>query len=138
MKFKISIMISISLLLYAMVFFISWALPLIAEHKTNFSQSMLLEWAIDLFRHPVTSAKLMYVERNPFFILGMIAATVFIVYTCFKMFSNKDYENVSDRYGVQGTSRFAHPKEIFRGNEIIGLQEDKLNEVILKSMSKKE
>lgn len=137
MKFKITMLISISLLLYAMVFLISWTLPLIAEHKTDFNLSTLLEWSIDLYSHPISSAKLMYFDRNPLFILGMIAATVLVIYTCFKMFSKKGYENVSDRYGVQGTSRFANYKEIFKKKEMIGLKENKLHEIILQSMSKK-
>lgn len=132
---KIIILLILTVVLYFVVYYTASVIPFMGEMKMNLTSKSLVEFTKDLFANPVDNIQLLIEDRNPIFILGMIAATIFIIYMCFKIKSKKDYENVSDRYGVQGTSRFASNKEIFKKTEIIKLNENKLNEVILNSMS---
>lgn len=126
----------LSLLLYAMVLFLSGILPLIGEHKTSFNQSILVEYTIDLMWHPFSTAKAMIIDGNPLFIIGMIAATGVIVYMIVKMFSKKAYENVGENYGVQGSARFAKNKELFIDEQLWHLESNQLNSIIVNGFKK--
>lgn len=134
---KILILFFLVLFLYILVFFTAAVIPFLSDMKMNFTGQDLFEFTKDLFLNPISNAQLLIEDRNPIFIIGMPAATILIIYMIFKFYSKKDYENVSDRYGVQGTSRFALNKEIFKKNEIEGLNKNKLNQIILNSMSQK-
>lgn len=78
----------------------------------------------------------MIISGNPLFIIGMIAATGVIVYMIVKMFSKKDYENVGENYGVQGSARFAKNKELFIDEQLWHLDSNLLNNIIVNDFKK--
>lgn len=55
----------------------------------------------------------MHAAQNPMLYVSTGAALFLFIYLLFKT-RHKEYENVGDKYGVQGSSRWARNVEVFK------------------------
>lgn len=85
---------------------------MVAEYKTEFSTYILGNYMLDVFLHPIENITEMYLVRNPLLFISIGASIILYIYLIYKT-RHKDYENVGDKYGVQGSSRWAKKSEIF-------------------------
>lgn len=130
MKLKIGLLLILSFIFFILVLFLSGIIPLMGEYRTEFTKFVLIDYTIDLILHPISNVKNMLEDRNPLFILGMSSSFLLLIYMAFKMFRKKDYENVGDKYGVQGSARFARNKEIFNEAHIQTCDEKQIMTII--------
>uniref|UniRef100_UPI003F49670E hypothetical protein n=1 Tax=Niallia taxi TaxID=2499688 RepID=UPI003F49670E len=113
MKIKATIFIILFVFLFYFSLFVAGFLPFISEHKKEFSTELLSEYAVDIVVHPFDNIMEMHAEQNPMLYVSTGAAAFLFVYLLFKT-RHKDYENVGDKYGVQGSSRWARKVEVFK------------------------
>ncbi len=118
LKLKIVLFTFFFVFLFYLSLFIAGFIPFIAQYKTEFRPELLNEYITNIIFHPIDSINQMLVNQNPLLFVAMGAALLLFVYLIYKT-KTKDYENVSDTYGVQGTSRWAKKKEIFKVPEDI-------------------
>lgn len=130
MKTKISIFTVLLVFLFYLSLFIAGFLPLISEYKTELSPFVILDYTRDIILHPILNIKEMYAVENPMLFLSMGAALFLYIFLIYKS-RPKDYENVGDKYGVQGSSRWAKKAEIFNVPEQITVipSKDMFNEI---------
>lgn len=113
MKLKITLFTLLFAFLFYLSLFIAGFIPFVAEYKTEFSQEVVLDYTKDIILHPVENIKQMHAAENPLLYLSTGAAFILFIYLLYKT-RKKDYENVGERYGVQGSSRWAKSSEIFK------------------------
>ncbi|TRZ39292.1 hypothetical protein CEQ21_07950 (plasmid) [Niallia circulans] len=113
MKLKMIIFTLLFIFLFYFSLFIAGFFPFIAEHKKEFSTEVLGDYSINILVHPFENINEMHEEKNPMLYVSTAAAFVLFIYILFKT-RHKDYENVGDKYGVQGSSRWARNTEIFK------------------------
>lgn len=117
--------------------FIAGFFPFIAEYKKDFSTEVLGVYSINILVHPFENIIEMHEEKNPMLYVATAAALVLFIYLLFKS-RHKDYENVGDKYGVQGSSRWARNIEIFKVPEQITIVSSKKMYSELKKTLKKD
>jgi len=108
-------------LLELIVINIAGILPFIAAHKGNISGAPYVDYITENSLHPIDSSTLMIEEKNPLFFIGSGAVVCFSVYAVFFMKGSKGKYQLADRYGVHGSSRFAHKHEIFKHGETVAV-----------------
>jgi hypothetical protein len=108
-------------LLEIIVINIAGILPFIAAHKANISGAPYMEFITKNLLHPIEKATLMIEEKNPLFCLGSVAVVLLAFYAAFFMKGAKGKYQLADKYGVHGSSRFAHKHEIFKPGETVGV-----------------
>lgn len=113
MKLKITIFFTLFIFLFYLSLFVAGFLPFIAEHKINFSPDVIWDYTLDIIFHPIMNIKEMHSEQNPMLYLCTGAAFGLFIYLFYKT-RQKDYENVGDKYGVQGSARWATTTDIFK------------------------
>lgn len=113
MKLKIMIFTLLFVFLFYFSLFIAGFIPFVAEYKTEFSPGVVLEYTKDIMLHPIENIKQMHANENPMLYISTVAAFILFIYLLYKS-RKKDYENVGERYGVQGSSRWAKNLEIFK------------------------
>ncbi|MCM3603117.1 hypothetical protein M3175_20470 [Robertmurraya korlensis] len=113
MKSKIIVFTFFFIFLFFFSIFLSGFLPFIAEYKMAINSNLIMEFTKDIILHPIKNIKEMHAEQNPLLYLSMAAALFLFIYILYKS-RNKNYENVGERYGVQGSSRWAKKHEIFK------------------------
>lgn len=113
MKLKITIFTFLFLFLFNIALLISGFIPFIAENKKDFSPDVVMDYTTDMVLHPIENIKEMHAAKNPMLYLSTGAAVFLFFYLIYKS-RKKNYENVGDRYGVQGSSRWARNSEIFK------------------------
>ncbi|SEO06943.1 hypothetical protein SAMN04489762_3407 [Terribacillus saccharophilus] len=118
MKLKISIFAFLFIVLFYLALFIAGFIPFIAENKQDFSGEAVTEYALDTVLHPIGNIQKMYEVANPLLYISLGAMLVLFVYLIYKT-RHKDYQNVGEKYGVQGSSRWAKNEEIFKMPEQI-------------------
>ncbi|WP_110925964.1 hypothetical protein [Bacillus massiliglaciei] len=118
MKFKITVFSILAVFLFYFSLFIAGFIPFVAEYKTEFSPRVVLDYTKDIFFHPIVNIQEMHAEENPMLYVSTGVAFILLIYLLFKS-RNKNYENVGDKYGVQGSSRWARNPEIFKVPEQI-------------------
>lgn len=118
MKIKIIIFSLLFVFLFYFSLFVAGFLPFISEHKKEFSTELLSDYAVDILAHPFKNIMEMHTAQNPMLYVSTGAALFLFVYLLFKT-RHKDYENVGDKYGVQGSSRWARNVEVFKVPEQI-------------------
>jgi len=118
MKLKISIFTFLFVVLFYLALFIAGFIPFIAENKQDFSGEAVTEYALDTVLHPIGNIQEMHEEANPLLYISLAAMLVLFIYLLYKT-RHKDYQNVGEKYGVQGSSRWAKKEEIFKVPEQI-------------------
>lgn len=118
MKLKVAIFSMLFVFLFYFSLFIAGFIPFIAEFKTEFSPGVVKDYTIDILLHPIMNIKEMHATENPMLYISLVAAFVLFIYLIYKA-RRKNYENVGERYGVQGSSRWAKNTEIFKVPEQI-------------------
>lgn len=113
MKLKITIFTLPFLFLFYFSLFIAGFIPFVAEYKTEFSPEVVLDYTKDIILHPIENLKQMHADENPVLYVSTGAAFILFIYLLYKS-RKKNYENVGERYGVQGSSRWAKNTEIFK------------------------
>lgn len=98
--------------------YISGLLPFLAEHKKVFEIHMLGDYSLNILLHPVKNSIVMIEAENPLFFISMGAAFFLFIYIMYKT-RTKNYENVGEKYGVQGSSRWAKKDDIFNHRDQI-------------------
>jgi NADH:ubiquinone oxidoreductase subunit 5 (subunit L)/multisubunit Na+/H+ antiporter MnhA subunit len=111
MKLKIGIFTFLFVFLFYMALFIAGFIPFIAEHKQNFSGEIIQDYALDTLLHPVANIQAMHEASNPLLYITLGAALGVFIYLLYKT-RHRDYENVGEKYGVQGSSRWAKKVEV--------------------------
>ncbi|WP_079707716.1 hypothetical protein [Paraliobacillus ryukyuensis] len=130
MKLKVAIFSLLTVFLFYFSIFLAGILPFIASMKTNLTGDSVLEFSLNILLHPINNIQTMIDNKNPLLFVCFGASIVLIVYLMYKS-RRRDYENVSDRYGVQGTARWATKAEIFNvEDEIIVHPENKMLDTI--------
>jgi uncharacterized membrane protein len=134
--FGIRLLLTIFLLvlLELVVINIAGILPFIASHKANISGAPYMDFITENLLHPIESSTLMIEEKNPLFFLGSVAVALLSFYAAFFMKSAKGKYQLADKYGVHGSSRFAHKHEIFKHGETVGVPEKQLMKDLKASM----
>lgn len=122
-QFGIRLFLAIFLIVIVELIVINLAsfLPFIAEHKTNVTSALIMDFVTQNVLHPIDASTSMIDDKNPLFILGSGAAIILVLYVAFFMKGNKGKYELADKYGVHGSSRFAHKHEIFKQGETIGV-----------------
>lgn len=118
MKVKLAIFSMLFIFLFYLSVFIAGFIPFIAAHKTEISSMLIIDYLKDIINNPIINIKEMYKERNPMLFITLGTSLGLFIYLLFKT-RNKDYENVGETYGVQGSSRWAKKHEIFKVPEQI-------------------
>ncbi|PTY92314.1 hypothetical protein [Heyndrickxia sporothermodurans] len=118
MKLKIAIFSILFVFLFYFSIFIAGFIPFIAEYKTEFSPEVIMDYTKDIVFHPILNIKEMHAAANPMLYISLGAAFFLFIYLLLKSRS-KNYENVGEKYGVQGSSRWAKNSEIFKVPEQI-------------------
>ncbi|MCM3032556.1 MULTISPECIES: hypothetical protein [Bacillaceae] len=118
MKLKITIFSILFVFLFYFSIFIAGFIPFIAEYKTEFSPGVIMDYTKDIIFHPIMNIKEMHVAANPMLYISLGAAFFLFIYLLLKSRS-KNYENVGEKYGVQGSSRWAKNHEVFKVPEQI-------------------
>lgn len=121
-------------LLEMIVINIAGILPFIAAHKSNISGAPYMEFITKNLLHPIEIATLMIKEKNPLFFLGSGAVVLLTFYATFFMKGAKGKYQLADKYGVHGSSRFAHRHEIFKQGETVGVPVNQLMKDLEASM----
>lgn len=121
-------------LLELIVINIAGIVPFIAAHKANLSGAPYFEFLTDNLLHPIASSTLMIEEKNPLFFLGSVAVVLLSFYATFFMKGAKGKYQLADKYGVHGSSRFAHKHEIFKQGETVGVPVNQLMKDLEASM----
>ncbi|WP_391731324.1 hypothetical protein [Streptomyces sp. NPDC014685] len=137
MKIKIISFSLVFIFLFYFSLFIAGFFPFIAEYKKDFSTEVLGVYSINILVHPFENIIEMHEEKNPMLYVATAAALVLFIYLLFKS-RHKDYENVGDKYGVQGSSRWARNIEIFKVPEQITIVSSKKMYSELKKTLKKD
>jgi hypothetical protein len=134
--FGIRLLLTIFLLvlLELAVINIAGILPFIVAHKANISGAPYMDFITENLMHPIGSSTLMIEEKNPLFFLGSGAVILFSFYAAFIMKGGKGKYQLADKYGVHGSSRFAHKHEIFKQDEIVGVPDKQLMKDLEASM----
>lgn len=118
MKLKITIFTLVFVFLFYFSILVAGFIPFIAEYKTEFSPDVIMDYALDILFHPIMNIKEMHAAANPMLYVSLGAAVFLFIYLLYKSRS-KNYENVGEKYGVQGSSRWAKNKEVFKVPEQI-------------------
>lgn len=118
MKLKVAIFSILFVFLFYFSIFIAGFIPFIAEYKTEFSPGVVMDYTKDIIFHPIINIKEMHAAENPLLYVSLGAAFFLFIYLLYKSRS-KNYENVGEKYGVQGSSRWAKNAEIFKVPEQI-------------------
>lgn len=121
MKLKIIIFTILFVFLFYFSVFLAGVLPFIAKYKAKFDEfkvEVLWDYTGDIILHPIENIKLMHAAANPLLYLSTSAALFLFIYLLFKS-RQKNYENVGEKYGVQGSSRWAKNSEILKVPEQI-------------------
>jgi hypothetical protein len=118
MKLKIIIFTLLLIFFFYFSLFIAGFIPFIAEYKMNFSTEIVLDYTKNIVFHPIENIEQMHAAKNPMLYGSTGAAFILFIYLLFKS-RKKNYENVGERYGVQGSSRWAKNVEIFKVPEQI-------------------
>ncbi|KGX85176.1 hypothetical protein [Pontibacillus litoralis] len=112
MKIRIFIFIPLAVFLFYFSLFVSGIIPLFAEYKMEMRPIYILHFIEDIVFNPINQINAMYSAQNPLLIISMITLFLLYIYLIYKS-RPKKYENVGDKYGVQGSSRWAKNSEIF-------------------------
>ncbi|MCK1995447.1 hypothetical protein MPH61_23275 [Peribacillus muralis] len=112
MKLKTIIFTILFVTLFYLSLFIAGFIPFIAENMTEFSSEVVLNYTKDIIIHPIENIKQMHAAGNPILYVSTGAAFILFIYLLYKT-RKKNYENVGERYGVQGSARLAKNAEIF-------------------------
>ncbi|MCM3113641.1 hypothetical protein [Lederbergia lenta] len=118
MKTKIMIFITLFIFLFYFSLLFAGFLPFVAENKKEFNADLILNYTKDIVLHPIENIKEMHAAENPMLYVSTGAALILFIYLLYKTRS-KDYENVGEKYGVQGSSRWAKKSEIYNVPEQI-------------------
>ncbi|PKR83045.1 hypothetical protein [Heyndrickxia camelliae] len=118
MKFKVFLFTLLFIFLWYMSIFTAGFLPFIAKHKKDFSLEVLNQYILDILLHPFKNIIEMISVANPLVYICMGAAFFIFIYILIKT-RGKNYETVGEKYGVQGSSRWAKKAEIFKVPEQI-------------------
>lgn len=118
MKLKVAIFSILFVFLFYFSIFFAGFIPFIAEYKTEFRPGVVLDYTKDIIFHPIMNIKEMHAAENPLLYVSLGAAFFLFIYLLYKS-RNKNYENVGEKYGVQGSSRWAKNAEIFKVPEQI-------------------
>ncbi|MBV7508891.1 hypothetical protein KW850_27185 [Bacillus sp. sid0103] len=134
--FGIRLLLTIFLLalLELVVINIAGILPFVAAHKENISGAPYMGFITENLLHPIESSTLMIEEKNPLFFLGSVAVVLLSFYAAFFMKGAKGKYQLADKYGVHGSSRFAHKHEIFKHGETVGVPDKQLMKDLEASM----
>ncbi|MGG3662988.1 hypothetical protein [Bacillus gobiensis] len=118
MKLKVTIFTLLFVFLFYFSLFIAGFIPFVAEYKTEFSPAVVLDYSKNIILHPIENIKQMYEAENPMLYLSTGAAFFLFIYLLYKS-RKKNYETVGEKYGVQGSSRWAKKSEIFNAPDQI-------------------
>lgn len=124
MKLKISLFTILFIFLFYLSLFIADFLPFIAAYKTKFNMTALSKYTMGIILHPIENIKQMHAAENPMLYVSLGAAFILFIFLLYKT-RHKDYENVGEKYGVQGSSRWAKNEEIFKVPEQITIVPEK-------------
>ncbi|MDR4950468.1 hypothetical protein [Neobacillus cucumis] len=113
---------------------IAGILPFIAAHKDNLSGAPYFKFFSDNLQHPIENSSHMIEEKNPLFFLGSGGVILVSFYATFFLKGAKGKYQLADRYGVHGSSRFAHKHEIFKQGETVGVPINQLMKDLEASM----
>ncbi|AIF68384.1 hypothetical protein GZ22_18275 (plasmid) [Terribacillus saccharophilus] len=134
MKLKIGIFTFLFVVLFYLALFIVGFIPFIAENKQDFSGEAVTEYALDIVLHPIENIQEMHEAANPLLYISFGVMLGLFIYLIYKT-RHKDYQNVGEKYGVQGSSRWAKNEEIFKVPEqITVLPSNQLMNEIQKTM----
>lgn len=111
MKFKVIAYTLLMVFLFYFSIFMAGLLPFIAENRSELGGPLILGYLIEILLNPIKNIKLMHEAGNPLLYICFGAALFLFIYLLYKSRS-KEYENVGERYGVQGSSRWAKKSEI--------------------------
>jgi len=137
MKIKMISFTLLFIILFYFSLFIAGFFPFISEHKKEFSTELIGDYSINTLVHPFENINQMHEEKNPMLYVSSVAAFVLFIYLLYKS-RHKDYENVGDKYGVQGSSRWARNTEVFKVPDQITIVPSKNMYSELKKTLKKE
>lgn len=136
MKTKIIIFTVFTLLLFYLSLFVSGFIPFIADNKTDLRANDIAAYTFDVLLHPIETIQTLHGEQNPLLYLTLAGSLILIIISIVKT-RTKEYENVSDKYGVQGSARWANKTEIFKVPEqITVIPSNSMVEELKKSMKK--
>lgn len=124
MKLKISLFTILFIFLFYLSLFIADFLPFIAAYKTEFNMTVLSKYTMGIILHPIENIKQMHAAENPMLYVSLGAAFILFIFLLYKT-RHKNYENVGEKYGVQGSSRWAKNEEIFKVPEQITIVPEK-------------
>jgi|GEM_PF-6304909 len=113
MKTKIVSFTLLLIFLFYFSLFVAGFFPLVAKYKLNFNSVTVLRFTKSICLHPISNIKYMYMTHNPLLFGTTGAALILFIYLLYKL-RTKDYETVGEKYGVQGSSRWAKDSEIFK------------------------
>lgn len=113
MKLKISLFTFMFVFLFYLAIFIAGFVPFIAVQKMDISGESVGNYAMGTLLHPIDSILQMHNASNPLLYVCLAAMLILFGYLIYKT-RHKDYENVGEKYGVQGSSRWAKNEEIFK------------------------
>lgn len=121
--FGIRIFLTFFLLVFLELFVINIAslLPFLSANKANISQAPFMDFVMQNVLHPISQSNSLIADKNPLFILGSAAAVGLAIYVAFFMKGSKGKYELADKYGVHGSSRFAHKHEIFKQGETVAV-----------------
>jgi hypothetical protein len=111
MKLKIGIFTFLFVLLFYIALFIAGFIPFVAEYKQDFSGEVVQDYGVDILLHPIRNIQEMHDTGNPLLYITLGAALGVFIYLLYKT-RHRDYENVGEKYGVQGSSRWAKRQEV--------------------------
>lgn len=135
MKLKIFISTLLLIFLSYLAIYIAGFLPFIAEYKKEFEINLLGEYTKYILLNPIESSMTMINAENPLFYICMGAALIMFFYILYKS-RTKDYETVGEKYGVQGSSRWAKKAEVFKVPEQITiLSSDNMYDAIKQTLN---
>ncbi|GAF66445.1 hypothetical protein BTS2_3346 [Bacillus sp. TS-2] len=112
MKIKIVMFVFLLVFLFYFSIFLAGFIPFIAVVKEDFTVILLGDYLLSIIKSPLESIKAMIEEENPLIYFTLGVSVIVYVYLIIKS-RTKDYENVSEKYGVQGTSHWENNKKIF-------------------------
>lgn len=118
MKTKVLIFTILFIFLFYFSLFIAGFFPFVAKYKIDLSLTVISEYTKDIILHPIQNIKGMHENKNPLMYISFGSSLILFIFLLYKS-RKKDYENVGDRYGVQGSSRWAKREEIFKVPEQI-------------------
>lgn len=113
MKIKIILFTILLVLLFYFSIFFAGLFPFIAQYKTDLTPFVINDYIMNVLFHPIENIKAMYKDENPLLYISFGAGIFIYFYLMYKS-RYKEYENVGDKYGVQGSSRWAKNSEILK------------------------